>query len=78
MIFWIVEYIFFHFLRQQSTAASGNSSFFNWIIFFRQFFIPASGNELFVFQRQYCFILLVEIIMETWEKSIIKDELYSC
>ena len=44
--------IFFHFLRKQS-----NSSFFLWNIFFCQSFIPASGNELFVYWKQYCIIL---------------------
>ena len=43
-----MEHIFFHFLRQQSTTACGNSSFFNWNIFFSQSFIPASGNNFFV------------------------------
>ena len=42
-----MEIIFFHFLGQQSTAASGSSFFFNWNIFFSQSFIPASGNEFF-------------------------------
>ena len=47
LIIWLVNPIFFYFLRQQSTAASGNSSFFNWSLFFRQSFNPtftASGN----------------------------------
>ena len=48
--------IFLHFLRQQSTAACGNSSFFNWNIFFSQSFIPAGGNEFLVYWKQYCFI----------------------
>ena len=45
MIFWLVEPIFFHFLRQQSTAASVNSSFFKWNIIFSQYFISASEND---------------------------------
>ena len=77
-----MEPIFFHFLRQESTAANKNSLFFNWNIFFSQSFIPASENEFFVYWKQYCFIpiffLLVEIIIETWGKSIFKDEKYSC
>ena len=48
--------IFFHFLRQQSTAACGNKSFFNWNIFFSQSFTLASVNEFFVYWKQYCFI----------------------
>ena len=40
---------FFHFLRQQSTAVCGNSSFFNWNMFFNQSFISASGNKFFVY-----------------------------
>ena len=51
-----METILFHFFRQQSTAASGSSLFFNWNIFFSQFFILASGNEFFLCWEQYCFI----------------------
>ena len=77
-----IEPILFHFIRQQSTAASGDSSFFNWNICFSQSFIPASENEFFVYWKQYCFtlefFLLVETIVEIWRKSIFKDETYSC
>ena len=45
--------IFFNFLRQQSTAACGNKSFFNWNIFFSQFFTLASVNEFFVYWKHY-------------------------
>ena len=49
---------------------------------FSQSFIPASENEFFVYWKQYCFtlefFLLVETIVETWRKSIFKDETYSC
>ena len=61
MIFWLVETIFFHFLKQQPTAASGGSFLFNWNIFFSKSFIPASENEflstensIFLFQVFYC------------------------
>ena len=47
---------FLSFLRQQLTAACGNSSFFNWNMFFSRCFIPAIGNKLFVYWEQYCFI----------------------
>ena len=72
----------FHFLRQQSTAACGSSFFFNVNISFSQSFILASGNEFFVYWKQYCIIpsfsLLVETTTEIREKSIFKDESYSC
>ena len=78
----VEEPIFFHFLRQESTAASENCSFFNWNIFFSKSFIPASGNEFFCILETVLFyteiFLLVEIIIETWGKSIFKDEIYSC
>ena len=45
-----------HFLREQSTAASGNIFFFNWNIFFNQSFILASENEFFVYWKQYFLI----------------------
>ena len=77
-----MEPIFCSFLRQRSIAASGNNPFFNWNIFFSRTFIPASGNEFFVYWKQYCFIrsffLLVETTTETWGKSLVKDEIYSC
>ena len=47
LIFWLIETIFFHFFREQSTVTRGSSLFFNWNIFFSQFFILASGNEFF-------------------------------
>ena len=65
---WLVETIFFHFLRQQLTAASANSLFFNWNIVFNQSFIPGSGNQTFVHRKRCCFIpsffLPVETIIE--------------
>ena len=71
-----METIFFHFLRQQSTAASGSSFFFNWNIFFSQSFIPASENEFFVYWKQCFFIprffLLMENNTEIWGKPILK------
>ena len=36
----------------------------------------ASGNNLFVNWKQ--FFLLVETIIETWGKVILKDEIYFC
>ena len=75
-----METIFFDFLRQESTAASGNSFAFKWNIFFSQSFIPAGENEFLVNWKQYCsvssFFLLVETIIETWGKSIFEDEIY--
>ena len=45
-------------------------------------FIPASRNEFFVYWKKYCFILsfflLVENVIETWGKSIFKDQIQSC
>ena len=77
-----METIFFHFLRHQSTAASGSSFFFNWNIFFSQSFIPASENEFFVYWKQCFFIpsffLLMENNTEIWGKSNFKEEPYSC
>ena len=82
MIFWLVETNFFHFLRQRSTAASGNSSFFNWNTFFSQSFIPAGWNEFFCLLGTVLFyselFFLVESIFESWGKSVFKDEMYSC
>ena len=41
-------------------------------------FIPASRNEFFVYWKKYCFILsfflLVENVIETWGKSILKTK----
>ena len=77
-----METIFFHFLRHQSTAASGSSFFFNWNIFFSQSSIPASENEFFVYWKQCFFIprffLLMKNITEICGKSNFKDEPYSC
>ena len=68
-----MEAIFVHFLRQQSTAASENSSFLNWNIFYSQCFIPASGKELFCLLETVLFYseisLLVETIIETWRRK---------
>ena len=55
LIFWPVEIIFFHFLRQQSTAVSESSFFFSQNLFFSQSFIPTSENDFFVYQKQYFF-----------------------
>lgn len=58
LIFWIVEIIFPHFLRQQATAASGSSLFFNWNIFSanpsfqpeeRKILTTGNSNTLFQF-----------------------------
>ena len=71
----------FHFLRQQSTAASGSSVFFYWNIFFSQSFIPASENEFFVHWKHCFFIpnffLLMENSTEIWRKTNFKHERYS-
>ena len=70
-----METIFFHFSRQQSTAASGSSFFFNGNIF-SQTFIPASENEFSVYWKQYFFyskfFLLMENITEIWVNQILK------
>ena len=70
------------FLRQQSTAASGSSFFFNQNIFFSKSFIPASKNEFFVYWKQYCFIprffLVKGNITEIQGKSNFKEEPYFC
>ena len=51
-------------------------------VFFNQSFIPASGNEFFVYWKQYYFIpsffLLIENIIEIQGKSNFKDEPYYC
>ena len=77
-----METIFFHFLRHQSTAASGSSFFFNWNIFFSQSSIPASENEFFFYWKQCYFIpsffLPMKNITEICGKSNFKDEPYSC
>ena len=81
LTFWLVEAIFFHFLRQQSTATSGSSLFYNWSIFFSQSFIPASTSKFFVYWKHCFFVrffLLVENIIEIREKSTFKDAPYSC
>ena len=50
-VFWQVEIIFFLFLRQQPTAASGSSFSFNWKITFNHYYscnlIPARGIKFF-------------------------------
>ena len=48
--FWLVETIFLHFLRQQSTATSGSSFFFNWNIFFSQSFISLVWTSFFLLE----------------------------
>ena len=67
-----METIFFHFLRQKSTTASGSSFFFNWTIFFSQSFILASEYEFTVYWKQYFFyfkfFLLMENITKIWRK----------
>ena len=72
----------FHFFRKQSTGGRGSSYFFNWNIFFSQSFILASGNEFFcLLETLLCcseFILLLETIIEIREKTVFKDEPYSC
>ena len=77
-----METIFFHFLRHQSTAASGSSFFFNWNIFFNQSFIPASEKQFFVYWKRCFFIpsffLLMENITEILKKSNFKYEPHSC
>ena len=77
-----MEPILFHFLRQQSTAACGNSSLLNWTIFFRQSFITASKNKFFLSMEIVLFypefFLLMETIIETWGMSVFKDKIYSC
>ena len=71
-----------HFLRQQSTAGSENSSFFNWNIFFSQSFIPTSRKKVFCLMETVLFysefLLLVKTIIETWGKSIFNGKIYSC
>ena len=51
-IIWQVEIIFFLFLRQQPTAASGSSFSFNWKITFNHYYscnlIPARGIKFSV------------------------------
>ena len=77
-----MENIFFHFLRHQSTAASGSSFFFNWNIFFSQSFILASENDFFFYWKQCFFIprlfMLLENNIEIWGKSNFNDEPNSC
>ena len=60
-MFWLAETIFFHFLRQMSTAATKSGFFFNRNIFLSQSFIPAGenkfltiGNSIFLFQVFHC------------------------
>ena len=48
-----------HFLPFSQTAVNccqWKQFFINWNIFFSQSFIPASGNEFFVYWKSYCFI----------------------
>ena len=74
--------IFFHFIRQQSTATSGSSLCYKWSIFFSQSFILASTSKFFVYWKHYRFFLqfflLVENIIEIRLKSTFKDVPYSC
>ena len=74
------ETIFFHYLRQQSTAASGPSLFFICNIFFSQSFIPWKQVfcllETVLFYSE--FFVLVKTIIDTWGKSIFKDKIYFC
>ena len=78
----VVETIFFHFLKQQSTVASGNSFSSTGTYFSTNpSFQPAkmsflsTGNIIFLFQ---VFFLLMENITEIWGKSNFKDVPYSC
>ena len=48
-----MESIFFYFLRQQSTAASGSSFFFNWNVFFSQGFISACENDPYLLETVF-------------------------
>ena len=48
-----MESIFFYFLRQQSTAASGSSFFFNWNVFFSQAFISACENDPYLLETVF-------------------------
>ena len=52
LIFWLLEPIFFYFLRQQSTAVSGSSSLFNLEMFLwlgeTSFF--STGNSIVLFR----------------------------
>ena len=88
-----MKHIFFHFLRQQSTAASGNSSFFKWTLLFSQSFIQASGNKFFLstgngivlfrvfsvlFYSEFFSGFYSETVIENWGKSVLKNEIYSC
>ena len=48
-----MESIFFYFVRQQSTAASGSSFFFNWNVFFSQAFISACENVPYLLETVF-------------------------
>ena len=48
-----MESILFYLLRQQSTAASGRSFFFNWNVFFSQTFISDCENGLYLLETVF-------------------------
>ena len=76
-----METIFFHFLRQQSTTASGNSSsstgtYFSDNLSYLLVKTSLLSTETVLFYSE--FFLLVETIIETRGTSIFKEEIYSC
>ena len=50
---WLVKN---RFSQLSDIPSSENSFSIKWKCFFNEFFIPASGNEFSVQQKQYCFI----------------------
>ena len=73
LIFWLVEPIFFHFLKQQSTVATIHSSTGTYFSASPSFPLVemsflSTGNSIILFQV----FLLVETVFESWGSQSLK------